>query len=329
VGAQRFVLETFSMPNNEANNHAYSRQITLVDIADMYIYYYTDDHAYKYALQDPRAKEISKVKIIQKWVFGDVNASDAWRLKGMGIFSLISLHYWNNDLKFSYIDIGANYGMTTIAQAIFYKRCGKMNGVYAFEPGEIFPLLKESVYINRVDNIVECIEAAASDQPGKVRFHNTPRQSPASSLLSAAVSRTGVEEVKTKEVNCVTIDDFVKTIPDTEGLLIKIDAEGADFKVVDGMNNCLKEKICCFQIELFPSLLETYANISEIINGLLKHFYVIDNGQFPGEIINNDMLLGYIVRVKETKLLSSDLLMIPKRLPSAEILVERIVNNFR
>lgn len=99
--------------------------------------------------------------------------------------------------------------MTAIGRAIFYKRCGHYNRIFAFEPGEAFPLLQKAVNANRVSDIVTCVNAAVSDEPGRTQFYLTPGQSPASSLLRQAVDRSIVGASVATTVDTVTIGAFL------------------------------------------------------------------------------------------------------------------------
>src|SRR5271165_6311692 len=151
--------------------------VALVEIAGVYIMYFRKDHAFSHMLRDPRARVVDVSQAKPTWKFGEVDYHAAWDLRGMGLFSLSSIHYWRHGIDFDYVNIGANTGLTTIAQAVFYKRCGKNNMVYAFEPGEVFPLLEIAAKLNHVDDMTTCIRAAMTDRVGKAEFYLTPAQS--------------------------------------------------------------------------------------------------------------------------------------------------------
>src|SRR6476619_556187 len=108
--------------------------VRLVEIAGLYVLYYSTDHAFAHVMQDPRARLVTPDQVKSLWQVGDANADVAWTVNGMGLFSLASIHYWRNGIDFDYVDVGANVGLTTLAQAVFYKRCNKANKTYAFEP---------------------------------------------------------------------------------------------------------------------------------------------------------------------------------------------------
>lgn len=72
----------------------------------------------------------------------------------------------NQGTKGTVVDVGANVGMATFAAAAMGFK------VLAFEP--VFENLQricEGVYFNRVGELVEVFEAAASDRSGNITFH--------------------------------------------------------------------------------------------------------------------------------------------------------------
>jgi FkbM family methyltransferase len=303
------------------------RSQALVQIAGLYILYYRDDHSFTYALKDPRATEVSEVGIRPLWTNGDLRVAEAWGAKGMGLFSLISMHFWEQLIDFHYIDVGANYGMTTVAQGGFYKRCGRNNRIYAFEPGEVFPLLQETVRLNRLDDMTTCVRAAVSDQAGEVEFHLTPAQSPASSLLSAAVHRTGIVETRSVMVEALRLDDFVDTIRHTAGLAIKIDAEGADFKVLRGMAGIRTARHAVIQIEFFPMLVDSYADPASELKELAQQYEMIEVGDTANTRIATSEIPEFVAGVRAKPAPATDILLIPYNLPAIRTLTARILNN--
>ncbi len=299
------------------------RPSALVKIASLYMRYYRDDYVLTHILQDPRAEEVGLDDVVPLWAWGDINAAEAWKAKGLGVFPLVSIHFWNEAIDFDYIDVGANYGLTTIDQGVFHKRCGHDNRVYALEPGDVFSLLEEFVKLNRIQDIATCLRAAASDEPGDVVFHLAPAQSAAASLLSAAVNRQGVTELHAITVNAIRLDDLIRTTRRTEGLLIKIDAEGADFKVLRGMTEIIATRHAVIQIEFTPSLVETYTDPIRELAALSQRHDLIDVGSSTGSLIDTQSVPAFVDRVMAQY--STDILLIPHHLPGKQTLVGRLL----
>ena len=262
--------------------------VALLSLAELYLYVYRRDHAFHHILADPRAKEIEEGDIVDLWRANSLTLGEAWAVKGLGPMCLASIHYWQKQIDFACIDVGANIGMTAIIFAIFHKRCGRANRIFAFEPGEVFPLPEKSMEVNRVSDIVTCVQAAASDMSGTAQFYLTPAQSPASSLLAAAVHRPEVTLHKPVVVKTVTLDEFLDARERTSGIVAKIDAEGADFKVLDGMKKTISDRLCTVQIEFFPSLIDTYADAVARLASLTADFHLLDAGASPRRLIGED-----------------------------------------
>ena len=306
-----------------------AEEIGLLSLADMYLYFYKNDGAYRYAIEynkDHTAKELDPdtVHFPSRWTANDANPDDAWGLRGMGLFSLASIHLWRHGIPFNYLDIGANVGATTFAQAIFNKRCGRSNRVHAFEPGNVFLLLIKGVTANNLDGVT-CINMAASDSKGEVTFYLTPRQSPAGSLIKEAVDRKEVEEQRAIKVQTITIDEYVDTaIAPSSAILAKIDTEGADFKVLAGMKKTIRNRFCVMQIEFFPSLMN-YTDPADRLRQLANDFYLIDIGDAPHRIIDAEGIPALMERVSLLPMPMTDIFMIAKAIPESGVLRERIV----
>lgn len=303
-----------------------AEEVGLISLADMYLYFFKKDHAFRYALLDTRAEELDADTKDFKPLWAPNNASpdDAWGLKGMGLFSLASIHFWRHDIPFEYLDVGANMGATSIAQAIFFKRCGKNCRVTAFEPGEIFQLLQKSVSVNRLEGEIVCSPLAASDTNEQVTFYLTPKQSPAGSLIKAAVDRPEVEETRAITVQTVILDDYLAPLSEGIGVLIKIDTEGADFKVLSGLARTMKNRLCVLQIEFFPSLMG-YTDPAQRLRDLTDDFHLIDIGEDANRLLDVDRIDAMMERISSLPMPMTDIYMISKSIPESEVLRDRIL----
>ena len=97
-------------------------------------------------------------------------------------------------------------------------------------------------------NRLETVHAAASDRVGQLElFIPDSNQLP---LLSAIFTTTGApSEWRTVTVDCVTLDDL---LADAKPDLIKVDVEGAEFRVLRGAHQILSDGRCRFLIEIHP-----------------------------------------------------------------------------
>nr|GMC58693.1 uncharacterized protein LOC109186508 [Ipomoea batatas] len=135
-----------------------------------------------------------------------------------------------------FVDVGANVGMASFAAAVMGFK------VLAFEP--VFENLQkicEGIYFNRVRDLVEVYEAAASDHLGNITFHKLVGR-----LDNSAISATGAklafqsnEEIAV-QVKTIPLDDVIHESEPV--LLLKIDVQGWEYHVLKGASKLLSRK---------------------------------------------------------------------------------------
>lgn len=123
------------------------------------------------------------------------------------------------------VDIGANVGYYT---RLFSRLVGKNGRVYAFEPDtEAFAYLKANTA--HLPN-VKIFPAAVSARDGEAQFYHVPRATQSHSLVP-------IEGAEVQIVRTVTLDSVISEKID----FIKIDVEGAEKEVFDGMSRHLEQ----------------------------------------------------------------------------------------
>ncbi|XP_022938225.1 uncharacterized protein LOC111444370 [Cucurbita moschata] len=134
------------------------------------------------------------------------------------------------------VDVGANVGMASFAAAAMGFR------VLAFEP--VFENLQricDGIYLNRVGELVNVFQAAASDNLGNITVHKLVGR-----LDNSAVSAAGAKlAFKSNEEIAVQVQSIPldEVIPDSEQvLLIKIDVQGWEYHVLKGAKQILSRK---------------------------------------------------------------------------------------
>ncbi|MEY2519856.1 MAG: hypothetical protein QOF24_1615 [Verrucomicrobiota bacterium] len=278
--------------------------VRLIEVAGLYLLYYASDPALARVMQDPRARLLTSNEIKIEWRIGDADIDVAWDLKGMGRFSLASIHYWRHGVDFDYFEIGADVALTTVAQSVFYKRCGKGNKTYAFETSSASPLLERMVKLNQIDDMTTCGHASLTDHDGSV---------PSDQVV---------------DVNM--FDRFVRRMRRAAGLLAKIDAEGADFRVLDGMRQTLSDRLCTIQIEFCPALVETYADPVVRLRDLAADFTLIDVGVTPHIQIGAGQteIKAFADDVRARANPTTNVFLVPRKLPGSADLIARIIAGY-
>ena len=148
------------------------------------------------------------------------------------------------------IDIGAHVGYYSLLAA---RQIGPSGKVYAFEPDpDNYALLVKNVEQNGYANVVTTNKAVA-DSVGHLTFFLTALDSGRNSIYSHGLPERGTIDVET-----TTIDSYFGEEGWPHIDLVKIDVEGAEINVLDGMVQLVeKSDGLRIIIELNPSLLKS------------------------------------------------------------------------
>ncbi len=129
------------------------------------------------------------------------------------------------------VDVGANYGYYTLLAAGIVGTPGR---VYSFEPNpRTFELLMKNIHVNWLGPIVRAHPVAALDSRKQVELHITHEFQGCTSLYMPDSDPLGG---KPAVIEAVPLDEI---IPDKVNLM-KIDAEGSEPLVLEGMRDILK-----------------------------------------------------------------------------------------
>jgi FkbM family methyltransferase len=124
-------------------------------------------------------------------------------------------------------------------------------------------------------NRIEVIHGAAADKRGTIDFFIPGRNE--LPLTSSLIENTDTSETWRKEtVPCVMLDElFAEASPD----LVKLDVEGAEYRVLKGANRLLQLGQCKFLIEIHPwgdpGLGKTPADIFKLLYGVGYDFRLV------------------------------------------------------
>lgn len=125
------------------------------------------------------------------------------------------------------IDVGAHIGFFTLLMS---RLVGREGHIYGFEPAEEnLHYLDENVALNHAPNVT--IIGAAVGARKERRTFNLTGSSDSHGFYSHPLTRT----MRTVEIEQVALDDEAPARVD----LVKIDVEGAELEVLDGMRNTL------------------------------------------------------------------------------------------
>ena len=190
-----------------------------------------------------------------------------------GIREEASTKYIQSILKprWTVIDIGANLGYYALLEA---RRC---KFVYAIEPVKIsFETLKKSIKLNKYKNI-KAFQMAISNRNGIYDisvFHknNLSNMVDFNLLVDAHKETLGKAFKETQKVQTIPLDDFVKWNKIRKINFIRMDVEGYEVEIVEGMNKVfdLMPKGSYLTIEFHSILLNNRVPFVEALDKIIR-----------------------------------------------------------
>ena len=162
------------------------------------------------------------------------------------------------NLKGVYIDVGANIGN----HSIFFSRFCDSTVVYSFEIDEkIFSLLKKNMENNCLENTYHLKQIGVLDKKGFVDISETNH-------LNAGMTKIVNVEGTQKKVN--TLDNLLENVKNI--VLIKIDVEGLELKIISGAQKILES-----QSPVIFAELATETEFKFFKKEISKYGYTTDN----------------------------------------------------
>lgn len=135
------------------------------------------------------------------------------------------------------VDIGANVGLVSFLCARGLQKAGK---VFAFEPDTfVFRRLCRNIHLNHMQNTITPIQLALSDHVGRADFASVAWGNLGEGTLEMSVTqvreKVAAGKMRPISVDVTTMDDWciqsgVKNVD-----IVKIDVEGHEFSVLQGM----------------------------------------------------------------------------------------------
>ena len=186
------------------------------------------------------------------------------------------------------IDVGAHVGYYTLLMA---QLVGKNGKVYSFEPDPVnFELLKKSVEINGFENVV-LIQKAVSDTTEKIKLFLGDNDSAINRIYDAKLG----DAKKSIDVESITIDEYYKE-NDKLFNFIKIDSEGSEAKIINGMEKFLtKNRKLIMMTEFFPFLIKKSGDepkqyLKSLENSGFELYNILDDNKETNKINSESFL---------------------------------------
>lgn len=250
--------------------YSVNREVCLCRHADFVLYQYNDDWASKSMLADERWRHLVGVTLDEahSCVEAAIEKRSRHKIDSMAAvrdhWSSPDVHHYNAIHRgilaclsaagrdASFIDIGGNTGDTALFAADTLIRLGSQSHVWCFEPGPIFELARASVWLNRLSDRIEVINAAASEHDGFTPMRIMVGHSESGSIAGIDQHYPDLPVGETRMVKTIRLDTYFANRPERQ-LYLKIDAEGHDFSVVRGAKNLIADgRVPALHMEITP-----------------------------------------------------------------------------
>jgi FkbM family methyltransferase len=156
-----------------------------------------------------------------------------------------------------FIDIGANLGFMTLTASRAVGRNGK---VLAFEPNKIVAdSMNHTLLINKIDNVIVDTHALG-DEEGEATLNTSAHHGIASLRIRAASG---------KKVGVVRGDRYINDLPEDTWVLVKLDVEGYELRVLRGFQSLIKRQRTAFLVEVTDAWLKDAGGSAKELFGLM------------------------------------------------------------
>ena len=311
-----------------------SRTVDLVDLGKHKIMVYTDDHAYNWVLAGQKHKStLEHARNVHAHGFVYANV-DLTTLTIDNIIYHVIQHYWEHNIPFVYLDVGSQYGTGAYGHSegksaldigSFIKANKQSQHVVAFEPGIAGELLPYNVELNGLLDTVTVERLAVSFASVPTLFFYEEGNSEDSRILERYT--TSVRTV-TLTVHCTTIDEYLSSHRIEAYPIVKIDTQGAEPDVLEGMKQTRAEKPVPIVLEFSPWHLQVDAGDFLTLlgqNATIFDLPVTDDNKMAR--LDEHDYQGFVEKVKARKAPWTDLLVIPHNIPDVEALLNKINAN--
>lgn len=243
-------------------------------------------------------------------------------------------HHWACGLTFTYIDVGAKYGLSAITVARYIQACGHRNPVIAFEPGAAADLIGRNLAVNHLESTVILELTAVSDGCGETVIYSEPDHPEDNHIIRRNIDR----HFDTRTVPTVSLDAYAELKGILAPLVVKVDTQGAEWEVWKGMQRLVQSRPVTLMTEFTPWTFEGRAQPTQFLRELAEHFHIVDinrknmagsfeeTAETPAafHVITAELFDAFTQSVAESSSGWTDLLCIPRLLPQSEDLLAAV-----
>lgn len=176
------------------------------------------------------------------------------------------------------LDVGANHGLFSVpASMLGYK-------VIGFEPvaANIYTLGKAKELNNLTDFNMFHLALSNKNEEVDIFVPNCPDNS--SFSKEAAISNMREKVYREEKVNTVRFDDWIKENPQYSNIgIIKMDVQGSEYNIIDGMRNFLSEATDMYMIVEYENHLNLMGHSFQQLDELISSFGFIQVGKIGND----------------------------------------------
>jgi FkbM family methyltransferase len=163
----------------------------------------------------------------------------------------------------TFIDIGANFGIYTLLASGIVGNTGQ---VYSFEPQKkLVEIIKAQLVINNMQNVTVHNVGLADEESELVLRNPVEHHTGTASFRSDETAGRQIDRVQV-----VRGETLLTQVPSSARVFIKIDVEGFEFKVLQGLQNLLKYENVAILVEITDFWLDKMGISSKAIYQMLE-----------------------------------------------------------
>lgn len=253
-------------------------------------------------------------------------------MTGRNVIPILLEHYLKYDLNAGFIDIGCQYGHESILTGLYLKKRQKKIPIYCFDIGRTRDLMPYNIALNDMEDIISFYPIAVSDSCKPIIVYWKPGYSENNKMKNPNLGAPS--ESYSYVLPSTTIDSFVTKNSIDANLIIKIDVEGSEPSVLQGMRQTLTSKLVSFIFEYSPYNFDQKTNFGlDFLQEIAKTHLLIFIGKLEGVALgsgwtccrmSSNQLPKFTQHVAEkVEGAWCDLLALPKNLPALKELLEK------
>lgn len=303
-----------------------NRRVDLVDFGAIRVFMYVDDLSYQQVAARWRNHKPDAGRRTNP--YEALTPGQCWEKAHSGLLALLLSHYAMERLDFAFLDIGCQYGTSAISACRIIQSLALAVKVHAFDCGVAADLTPHNLKLNHVEGDIVFNRLAVCDASHPVIVFAELNHSE----NNRVVNRAPQDELLSYVVDGTSIDDYLRLAGENRHIIAKIDTQGGEVEVLKGMEETLRGRCCTLIAEFVPHAVVTRVDPATWLAGVCQEFHVLDVGEQdfyhgparPLARIGPDGVEAFVQQVDVKPSRYADLLLVPKKLPNAARLLDRV-----